>query len=600
MSEEASSEPTPPEQPKSRFKPVPSPTKLRGAKEKVAPETPSDPPTPEPVSPPPETPPQNKPKPELRGGDWISGSSYHRFGYQTPGVEPSKEYGGATPGHEHYPYLMSEYAPTIINRLVERSDFQRSPGGWAGDVLRALEKVARSMTQHNTAELMKTDPPSSRIEREELSNALWDKSVDYLEKNRIEQFNELVKLAQAGDREGAWDKIKEYMDRVIEDSANLAKPLEAPDWRPDAIPEDYYAMSAPQEPEPQLSTPEEVEPLASPQQTPTPTHPAPSLHEAASPRQPIEVNLGKGPLQGDTIKDQLKNFTEGDELIRTLKESGGGDLARELFNVNKDMYSFRDQYEAALKKYGKDHEITHNLARRYNENLREAKRLRSEAEKDAWGVANTIADALGKDRGEGERLKLIRKTVSNSNLTEQHTRDMDAAENWLNKAFTRSPDEWIPAFYIMNSDNKRGGYSYKGQQREGGVTQTKNVIYLPEVTDAAVSIHELIHHVAHYSPSVAEAEAEFAQHLFGDEEFSNMGEKFPHLGYTDRDQGRKDRLDAYFSDHQAYYIGKKGEVLTNFVEALVRDPKGFAEALPECFKWTIGVLSGRIRGQGAG
>jgi hypothetical protein len=95
---------------------------------------------------------------------------------------------------------------------------------------------------------------------------------------------------------------------------------------------------------------------------------------------------------------------------------------------------------------------------------------------------------------------------------------------------------------------------------------------------------------------VSEHSRAFLDHRVGNETSVSLREKFGG-NYDPHEEGRKDRFDSAFTEHEAYYVGNRSgsEILSMGAQKLYNDPVGFAKNDLEYFKFTVGILDGSLR-----
>lgn len=174
------------------------------------------------------------------------------------------------------------------------------------------------------------------------------------------------------------------------------------------------------------------------------------------------------------------------------------------------------------------------------------------------------------------------------------TRNFRTARNWVESIVRKvEGQEELPEYQVKDAnnevDNGRGGYRWQ-----------QNEVYITPDDPPNTVVHELGHMLEKHVPGVSEAVQRFLEYRVGNEEPVQM--KQFSSGFGSDEYGRKDNFDVYFSEVNAYYVGKQyewgaTEILSMGLEALYKDPIGFCNADPEYVKFIIGILDGSLRAE---
>ena len=103
------------------------------------------------------------------------------------------------------------------------------------------------------------------------------------------------------------------------------------------------------------------------------------------------------------------------------------------------------------------------------------------------------------------------------------------------------------------------------------------------------------------SPQVARAAEKLLQNRCGNETPRKMIDIAPDSDYKDHEMGREDDFYKTFGSHNyAAYTGSvrthsNTEILSMGLQLLYNDPAGFAKRDPEYFKFTVGVIHGKVK-----
>jgi hypothetical protein len=126
-------------------------------------------------------------------------------------------------------------------------------------------------------------------------------------------------------------------------------------------------------------------------------------------------------------------------------------------------------------------------------------------------------------------------------------------------------------------------------------------VHLTTDDAVAIAVHEWGHAVEAQVPGLEQLAHDFHAYRTAGETPQKLADLFPAHGYEPDEAGVADRWQDHFGETRAYYVGKTyehgaTEILSMGVEALYRDPAGFARNDPEYAKFIIGVLRGDLRG----
>ncbi len=245
-------------------------------------------------------------------------------------------------------------------------------------------------------------------------------------------------------------------------------------------------------------------------------------------------------------------------------------------------------YAAALRMHGRASAKYVQAKERLDAIGKELYRVRQEAEDYAGNIRRALVHLLP----DGPRHQIT--TVAGPDAGEiAKTRAQNAAK-WLSSAFVRRDgDPDLPAVGVVPPTKY-------GPIRAYYADADKHVA-LADVSEEHVAAHELGHMLEYNVPGVKEACQEFLKHRVKEEAFTDLRDVAPSAGYGKWERGRRNHFDRYFSETQAYYVGKDygdsaTEVLSMGIEALYRDPVNFMKKDPEYARFVLWIMAGRPTG----
>jgi hypothetical protein len=172
---------------------------------------------------------------------------------------------------------------------------------------------------------------------------------------------------------------------------------------------------------------------------------------------------------------------------------------------------------------------------------------------------------------------------------------VDAAMSFLSEMFHQGDHSAIgvPVKILPRDTNQRANFDPK-----------KETMNLASGGNASTIVHEMGHAIDKIATlggdESSNASLAFLKHRVGDEPLTYLARKFPQVGFSQDEVGRKDRFEEAFGERQAYYVGKKyidnaSEILSMGLQKLHDDPLLFAKKDPEYCKFVLGVLDGSLR-----
>jgi len=159
---------------------------------------------------------------------------------------------------------------------------------------------------------------------------------------------------------------------------------------------------------------------------------------------------------------------------------------------------------------------------------------------------------------------------------------------------------------ILNSLIKKDSFSFtpgfekpiKGARAFFSVSTKKVNLDGNEGVD--IVVHELMHLIEDENPAFSRTVHEFLKYRVGDEKPISLSAKFPDKKFREDERGRKDEFEKHFDEIDSYYVGKTytgdaTEIMAMGVQALLKDPGGFAKNDPEYCKFVLFMLRGEYQ-----
>jgi hypothetical protein len=170
------------------------------------------------------------------------------------------------------------------------------------------------------------------------------------------------------------------------------------------------------------------------------------------------------------------------------------------------------------------------------------------------------------------------------------------AREWIHAKVARTDGQSPPygdheISLIWNHAPKSRGWANSGNKR----------LEVPSEGNAALTVHEMGHHVEFRIDGVFKAAKEFLEYRVKGQALKKLNELFPGSGYKDDEFGRDDEFGKAFGagTTASWYVGKHYDGATEIVsmglEKLYTDPVEFARKDPEYCKFIIGILDGSLR-----
>ena len=193
------------------------------------------------------------------------------------------------------------------------------------------------------------------------------------------------------------------------------------------------------------------------------------------------------------------------------------------------------------------------------------------------------------------------QVVPSHDLPSQQAERMEEALSWL-KPILESNDvtPWVSHEYLGDPREDLMGNSLRAHYTPThGDMNRRPVVSTNAISDQATHVHEYGHYVEDTFPGVSERAKEFLKYRVGDEAVVKFNEVITGRRYRDDERGRKDNFDKHFRD-AGYYVGKEyssgdTEIVSMGLEALYKDPSGFAKNDPEYCTFIVGILTGHLR-----
>ena len=296
---------------------------------------------------------------------------------------------------------------------------------------------------------------------------------------------------------------------------------------------------------------------------PKPTPEPPPLPTPAKPGEPIDP---KKP-----IKDRIAAWKDGDARLEKLKAIDSSKLNDCLDEIKR--------CEAELRKINKKKAHTSEDSARFAELYKRAGQLRVEAEAHRGDVLASLTRTLSIPDHENEGLRIHATTPGAAGGK------VAAASEFYGRA-CRAGSGPVEVEYAIK--NARANYDLKAKR-----------ITLDPRDHVGVVAHEQAHAVETQCPEIEKRLREFLAYRCDGETPTKMNKVAPGKGYDKDEEGRKDHFDRHFDLESAYYVGKHyragTEILSMGVEALIKNPAGFAKDDPEYCKFVLGILSGELR-----
>ena len=303
----------------------------------------------------------------------------------------------------------------------------------------------------------------------------------------------------------------------------------------------------------------------------------------------------KPPPKAKTIKDRLREYTDGDRKVAAIRAIGDEveyrklewNVAREVYkDAEKKITSQPDWLDSTPEAKAKRDSIrplaitVDEAEKRYKDAQATAgaKVLKllevPEADRAKW--TGTNADALA------PKIRPAAKEVLKTLGGVVKSPGREITVEWRN---FKPGEKRAKQIGLTAADGTRGS-----QIVIGGRTERRTIA------------HELGHAIEWQTPGIHERVKEFLAYRCGSEQPQSMKQLFPTAKYKPDEMGRKDRFDAYFDLNSAYYVGKvypaawkSSEVVSMGIQALFENPHKFATKDPEYAKFVLGILDGSIR-----